>query len=112
MNFEQEKKRVQRMNRTELNLYEKQLKELQAEASRKTAAAEEERKASYDDKSLCVPGSQGRFLIKAVLALSKENRLKDLSKAVQIRKNQLLTPAERNAREAKRRLLLERLAAD
>ena len=108
MNFEAEKRKIQNLNKTELNSYEAENKRLLAAARKKIEEARAEKNSSLE-KSFCIPGKPNKALINEVMALSEEHRLKDLEKEIQKRKLNFLTPQERKAREQRRKALIRRI---
>lgn len=107
MNFEAEKKKIQKMNRSELTKYEENFIKLltKTEQEVKEAKSKESQVIRYASPY----GKPSQETLNLILALSKESRMKKLNSDIQKRKNQLLTPQERIQREAKRKALLKEL---
>ena len=108
MNFDAEKKKIQKMNRSELNKYEEQYKKMLVKAESDVKEAKKKESLSIR-KAITYYGQPSQELKDLVLALSYESRMKKLNSDIQKRKNQLLTPQERVQREAKKKELLKQL---
>ena len=107
MNFETEKKNIQRMSGSELNSYEAQNKRLLEKAKEQVQKAQAERFNKKEYSSGTVDNS-----LKTVIdSMIKEARLKELNSEIRKRKLNFLSPHERKAREEKRKTLIARLEA-
>ena len=107
MNLEAEKKKIQSLNRTSLSKYEANNREMLKAAERKVQEAKNEKPKL--EKGVSVPGSPDQRLVRWVLALSEETKLKELNREIQKRKNQLLTPQEKAESKARRKAISKRL---
>lgn len=108
MNFEAEKKRIQKMNRSELNSYEAQNKRLLEKARDQVKKTKAERS---DKRENSLSGKLDNSIRNSIEAMIEEARLKELNSEIQKRKLNFLTPQERRAREEKRKSLILRLEA-
>lgn len=109
MNLEAEKRKIQKLNKTELRKYEEENLKLLAAAKEKVLKADEERKNAYKQTVFCRPGTPDELLLATVKAYSERSRLEKLNSEIQKRKLAFLTPQEKRAREAKRKALLKQI---
>ncbi len=108
MNFEAEKKRIQKMNCSELNSYEAQNKRLLEKARDQVKKTKAERLGKRENS---LSGKLDNSIRNSIEAMIEEARLKELNSEIQKRKLNFLTPQERRAREEKRKSLILRLEA-
>ena len=107
MNFETEKKKIQRMSGSELNCYQAQNERLLEKAREKVLKAEAERISKRENSS----GKVDSSLMKVIDSKIEEARLKEINSEIKKRKLNFLSPQERRAREEKRKTLIARLEA-
>lgn len=106
MNFDAELKKIESLNRCSLKAYEKQIDLMLTDAKAKIQEAKLE-----ENRSISTSGKIDLRTLKIINAMENEKKILTLKRALNKRKSELMTPAERKQLKAKKAQLFARLQA-
>lgn len=108
MNFETEQKKIESLSRSNLKAYEKELDLMLADAKAKVQKA---KSTNEENRIVSTAGTIDRRTLEIIFAMENEKKFLNLKKALNKRKRELMTPAERSQAAARKAKLYERLQA-
>lgn len=108
MNFKAELKKIESLSRSNLKAYEKTLDLMLTDAK---AKVQEAKASNHENKFVSTAGAIDSRTFKIIQAMENEKKILNLKKALNKRKNDLKTPAERSQAAAQKAKLISRLQA-
>ena len=109
MNFEAEQKKIESLSRSNLTAYEKDLDLMLTDAKAKVQKAKMTNEEN--NKIVSTAGAIDRRTLEIIFAMENEKKFLNLKKALNKRKRELMSPAERSQAAARKAKLLNRLQA-